>query len=70
LTPTSGLHRRLVLVSANVRHYARVVEVGYPLRVENWREAEWRRWRTPTPAQNSQAEQLTLFEHKAHYPAP
>jgi hypothetical protein len=38
LTPTSGLHRRLVLVSANVRHYARVVEVGYPLRVENWRE--------------------------------
>jgi len=23
---------------ANVRHYARVVEVGYLLRVENWRE--------------------------------
>jgi tRNA(fMet)-specific endonuclease VapC len=28
----------LVLVRGNVRHYARVVEVGYPLRVENWRE--------------------------------
>jgi predicted nucleic acid-binding protein len=28
----------LVLVSGNMRHYARVVELGYPLRVENWRE--------------------------------
>jgi hypothetical protein len=26
------------LVSANVRHDARVVEVGYPLRIVNWRE--------------------------------
>jgi tRNA(fMet)-specific endonuclease VapC len=28
----------VVLVTGNVRHYARVVELGYPLRVENWRE--------------------------------
>ena len=34
------LYHRLVLVSANVRHYARVVEVGYPLRIVNWREEE------------------------------
>jgi tRNA(fMet)-specific endonuclease VapC len=38
LIAATALHHRLVLVSANVRHYARVVEVGYPLRVENWRE--------------------------------
>jgi tRNA(fMet)-specific endonuclease VapC len=28
----------LVLVTGNVRHYARVVELGYPLRIVNWRE--------------------------------
>jgi len=28
----------LVLVTGNVRHYARVAEVGYPLRIVNWRE--------------------------------
>jgi predicted nucleic acid-binding protein len=38
LIAATALHYRLVLVSANVRHYARVVEVGYPLCIVNWRE--------------------------------
>ena len=40
LIAATALYHRLVLVSANVRHYARVVEVGYPLRIVNWREEE------------------------------
>ncbi|OYT72708.1 MAG: VapC toxin family PIN domain ribonuclease [Armatimonadetes bacterium JP3_11] len=38
LIAATALHHQLVVVSANVRHYARVVEVGYPLRIVNWRE--------------------------------
>jgi tRNA(fMet)-specific endonuclease VapC len=38
LIAATALRHQLVLVTGNVRHYARVVEVGYPLRVENWRE--------------------------------
>jgi tRNA(fMet)-specific endonuclease VapC len=40
LIAATALYHWLVLVSANVRHYARVVEVGYPLRIVNWREEE------------------------------
>lgn len=38
LIAATALRHQLVLVSGNVRHYARVVEVGYPLRIVNWRE--------------------------------
>jgi tRNA(fMet)-specific endonuclease VapC len=31
------VHNR-VLVTGNVRHFMRVVELGYPLEMENWRE--------------------------------
>ncbi len=31
----------IVLVSANVRHYQRVVEAGYPLRLANWRDTSF-----------------------------
>jgi len=39
LIAATALHHQLVLVSANVAHYQRVVQVGYSLRLENWREA-------------------------------
>lgn len=29
-----------VLVSANTRHFGRIVELGYPLEVINWRESD------------------------------
>ncbi|MCL6533759.1 MAG: PIN domain-containing protein [Armatimonadetes bacterium] len=38
LIAATALRYGLVLVSANERHYRRVIEVGYPLRVVNWRE--------------------------------
>ncbi|MEN3001087.1 MAG: PIN domain-containing protein [Armatimonadota bacterium] len=38
LIAATALQHQLVLVSANVRHYQRVVEIGYPLKVVNWRE--------------------------------
>jgi len=38
LIAATALRHQLVLVTGNVRHYARVVEVGYPLRIVNWRE--------------------------------
>lgn len=30
----------LVLVTGNVRHYERIVALGYPLRMANWRDAD------------------------------
>lgn len=35
-----AIARDWVLVSENVRHYERVVELGYPLRILNWREPD------------------------------
>jgi tRNA(fMet)-specific endonuclease VapC len=34
-----ALRTELTLVSSNVRHFQRVVDLGYPLRLENWRDA-------------------------------
>ncbi|BCW97160.1 MAG: PIN domain-containing protein [Fimbriimonadales bacterium] len=38
LIAATALRYGLVLVSANERHYQRVIEVGYPLQLVNWRE--------------------------------
>lgn len=33
-----ALQRDLVLVTANIEHFRRIADLGYPLRLENWRE--------------------------------
>lgn len=37
LIAATAICRNLVLISANVDHYNRVIAVNYPLRIENWR---------------------------------
>jgi tRNA(fMet)-specific endonuclease VapC len=32
-----ALHRDLTLVTGNTQHYQRVIQLGFPLRLENWR---------------------------------
>lgn len=34
-----ALHHGLVLVTANTDHFRRIAELGYPLQLENWRDA-------------------------------
>ncbi len=38
LIAATALHHHLMLVSANLAHYRRIIEVGYPLTLDNWRE--------------------------------
>ena len=34
-----ALQQDLAVVTSNLKHYQRVVDLGYPLVIENWREA-------------------------------
>lgn len=38
LIGATALHHNLMLVSGNIRHYARIQGLGRPLRLENWRD--------------------------------
>ncbi|MBI5305116.1 MAG: type II toxin-antitoxin system VapC family toxin [Chloroflexi bacterium] len=35
-----AIQHRLTLVTGNMDHYQRIQKLGYPLRLENWRQAE------------------------------
>lgn len=35
-----ALHHRVAVATGNIRHYARVQALGYPLILENWREPQ------------------------------
>lgn len=34
-----ALRQNLIVVTSNLRHFQRIVDLGYPLQLENWREA-------------------------------
>lgn len=40
LIAATAVHHRLTLVTANERHFGRVVDLGYPLTLDNWRSAD------------------------------
>lgn len=39
LIAATAIQQNLVLATSNLRHFQRITDMGYPLRVENWREA-------------------------------
>jgi predicted nucleic acid-binding protein len=39
LIAATAIYHGLTLVTANTRHFQRVIAVGFPLKLENWRDA-------------------------------
>jgi tRNA(fMet)-specific endonuclease VapC len=39
LIAATAIHYRLVLVTSNTKHFQRVVDLGYPIQIGNWRES-------------------------------
>jgi tRNA(fMet)-specific endonuclease VapC len=34
----TGIQQKLVVVTSNTKHYQRIVDLGFPLRLESWRD--------------------------------